>query len=484
MPNKIIPIILSGGAGARLWPISRESHPKPFITLPDGQCLLQKTFARACQFTAAAEIMTITNKEYYLKSRAEYEAAGIHPYPALSFLLEPFARNTSAAIALAALKIKQQYGADTIMLVLPADHLITPITAFTAYCQQAFTLAAEGKLVTFGITPSAPETGYGYIECGDVLTANACRAQRFVEKPTPEVAASYLASGNFLWNSGMFCFQAGTILDQIAKHSPEIMQHATICWEASQQKNTNPDVMQLDEATFANIPSISIDYAVMENSDDIAVIKCDIDWQDIGSWEAYKKLFTADDRGNTILGEAILIDSENNFIHSQTRMVTSIGISNLAIIDTPDAMLITQRDRVQDVKQLVQTLKSNAHESYLTHKTVHRPWGSYTVLEEGPCFKIKRIEVKPGASLSLQMHHRRSEHWVVVEGSASIINGDKEYTLETNESTFVAMNTPHRLSNTTDKPLIMIEVQTGSYLGEDDIVRIDDHYGRATLTTP
>lgn len=484
MSNKIIPIILSGGAGSRLWPISRESHPKPFITLPDGQCLLQKTFIRACQFPNAAEIMTITNKEYYLKSRAEYESAGIHPYPALSFLLEPFARNTSAAIALAAMKVKHQYGADAIMLVLPADHLITPVETFTTYCQQAFELAASGKLVTFGITPNAPETGYGYIECGAALTETACRARRFIEKPTPEVAASYLASGTFLWNSGMFCFQAGVILEQISKHAPEITQHALTCWQASLQSNTNPDVMQLDETTFGDLPTISIDYAVMEKSDDIAVIKCDIDWQDIGSWEAYKKLFVADERGNTILGEAILIDSNNNFIHSQSRMVTSIGISNLAIIDTPDAMLITQRDRVQDVKQIVQTLKSNAHESYLTHKTVQRPWGLYTVLEEGPCFKIKRIEVKPGASLSLQKHQQRSEHWVVVEGTAQIINGDKEYTLKTNESTFVAMNTPHRLSNTTDKPLIMIEVQTGSYLGEDDIVRMDDCYGRTTLATP
>ncbi len=234
--------------------------------------------------------------------------------------------------------------------------------------------------------------------------------------------------------------------------------------------------MTFDETTFGAIPNISIDYAVMEKSPDIAVIKCALDWQDIGSWEAYKKLFPADEEGNTIVGEAILIDSENNFIHSQHRMVTSIGIHNLAIIDTPDAILVTRRDRVQDVKKVVESLKTKAHESYLTHRTVIRPWGSYTVLEEGPLFKIKRIEVKPFASLSLQLHHRRSEHWVVVEGTAKIVNGDQDIILEHNESTFVPMLTPHRLS----KPLIIIEVQTGAYLGEDDIVRLDDSYGRVT----
>ena len=476
----IIPVILSGGAGARLWPISRESHPKPFITLPDGQSLLQKTFARACQFTVAPEIITITNKEYYLKSRAAYESAGIHPAASLSFLLEPVARNTAAAIALAALKIVNTYGPDAIMLILPADHLITPVDAFVNCCEQAFAIAATGKLVTFGIKPTSPETGYGYIECG---TAPSSSVIRFVEKPTLAVARSYLAAGNFLWNAGMFCFKAGIILEQFAKYSPALLPPIVACWEESLLNHANPAVMEFTAAAFHSLQNISIDYAIMEKSQDIHVIHCDFDWQDIGSWEAYKNLYTADSNGNTILGDAILIDSENNFIHSQNRIVTSIGINNLTIIDTPDAMLITHRDRVQDVKQIVQTLKTNAHESYLTHKTVVRPWGSYTVLEEGPSFKIKRIEVKPGASLSLQKHQHRSEHWVVVDGSAHIINGDKEYTLETNESTFVAMHTPHRLSNPSDKPLIIIEVQTGSYLGEDDILRLDDNYGRSIAKT-
>lgn len=483
MSRNIIPIILSGGTGARLWPLSRESHPKPFITLPDGQSLLQKTFERACQFSAASEIITITNKEYHFKSLAEYDATQLKA-PALSFLLEPAARNTAAAIALAALKIAATQGRDAILLILPADHLITPITDFVNYCEQAFELAEQNHLVTFGIQPTAPETGYGYIECGGSFKhyPNGYHVTRFVEKPTLEIAESYLADGNFLWNAGMFCFKTDTILAQFAKHAPELLQAAATCWDISQQHSKHPAAIEFDEASFNHIPSTSIDYAIMEKSADIAVIRCDLDWQDIGSWEAYKKLFTADDRGNTILGDAILIDSDNNFIHSQTRMITSIGINNLAIIDTPDAVLITHRDRVQDVKQIVQTLKTNAHESYLTHRTVIRPWGAYTVLEEGQCFKIKRIEVKPGASLSLQKHKHRSEHWVVVEGTAKIINGEQETVLETNESTFVPMDTLHRLSNPGTQPLIIIEVQTGSYLGEDDIIRLDDHYGRTLAT--
>ncbi|HTM62958.1 MAG TPA: mannose-1-phosphate guanylyltransferase/mannose-6-phosphate isomerase [Gammaproteobacteria bacterium] len=474
----IIPVILSGGAGSRLWPVSRESHPKPFIKLPDGQSLLQKTFARACQFNDTKEIITITNKEYYLKSRAEYETAGISHSPAASFLLEPCARNTSAAILMAAFKINAAHGPEAIMLVLPADHLITPLTAFTKCCELAFQVAARGHLVTFGIKPDAPETGYGYIECGAAGQFDSYAIERFVEKPTPDIAKEYLASGRFLWNSGMFCFQAQTILVEFAKHAPALFQQAEQCWQQSRQSSRDPDAIDLNEAAFKQLQSISIDYAVMEKSSNIFVIPCELNWQDIGSWESYKNLFQSDQNGNTILGEAILIDSANNFIHSENRMVTSIGINNLAIIDTPDAMLITSRDRVQDVKDIVQSLKNRQHESYLTHRTVIRPWGTYTVLEEGPCFKIKRIEVKPGASLSLQKHHQRSEHWVVVEGTAKIINGDKEYTLQTNESTFVAMNTPHRLSNPTESTLIIIEVQTGSYLGEDDIVRMDDHYGR------
>jgi mannose-1-phosphate guanylyltransferase/mannose-6-phosphate isomerase len=480
MTRTLIPIILSGGSGARLWPISRESHPKPFMTLPDGESLLQKTFARACQFHDVSEIITITNKEYYLKSKAEYENAQVKSRFAQHYLLEPYARNTAPAIALAALKIAHEHGSEAIMLVLPADHLITPLDLFVQSCEQAFSLAEHGMLITFGMTPTAAETGYGYIECGASLSGSTTSryVKRFIEKPNAETAAAYAASSHFLWNSGMFCFTAGVILEQFAELAPELLDTATTCWKTTLQKNTNNLVIEFDETTFSELENISIDYAIMEKSAEIAVITCDFNWQDIGSWEAYKKLFTTDQQGNTILGDVVMIDSHDNFIHSETRMVASIGISNLAIIDTPDAVLITHRDRAQEVKQIVQTLKFKAHESVTTHRTVIRPWGSYTVLEEGPSFKIKRISVKPGAALSLQKHQHRSEHWVVVEGTAKIIIGEETFMLQTNESSFVPMNTAHRLSNPGSEALIIIEVQTGNYLGEDDILRLEDTYGR------
>lgn len=479
MDATLIPVILSGGSGTRLWPISRESHPKPFITLPDGQSLLQKTFLRAAQFVNAPEIITITNKEYYLKSKAEYQNATEHA-PQQVYMLEPFGRNTAPAIALAAMKVAAQYGREAVMLILPADHLITPIAAFTETCLRAVALAKQGYLVTFGIKPNAPETGYGYIECGAAINqANGCfRVNRFIEKPTSAAAEKYVANKQYLWNSGMFCFQVGKILDQFASLAPALSSAMTHCWQQTCKHINQENVISLDEASFAELENISIDYAIMEKSADIAVITSHFDWRDIGSWEAYHKLFQADQDGNTILGDAILIDSKNNFIHSQGRMIASIGINNLAIIDTPDAMLITNLDRTQDVRQVVQALKLSGHESYATHRTVIRPWGSYTVLEEGPCFKIKRIMVSPGASLSLQKHHRRSEHWVVVSGEAKIVVGDQTFLLKTNESTFVPLNTAHRLSNPGNEPLTIIEVQTGEYLGEDDIVRMEDTYGR------
>lgn len=486
----LIPVILSGGTGTRLWPISRESHPKQFIKLPDGQTLLQKTYLRACHFPNTPEIITITNKEYYLKHKSDYEKTNPTYKPSLtSFLLEPSARNTAPAIALAALKVIENYGPEALLLILPADHLVEDIQAFIQDCQTAISLAKNNKIVTFGINPSYPETGYGYIECGEALTTNEHCHQvlRFVEKPNIQLANIYFNSKRYLWNSGMFCFKAAAILQEFAQHAGKLLNDAKACWEVSQKKNIHPAIFELDGQSFANVENISIDYALLEKSQQIIVVSCQFDWRDIGSWEAYKMLHKADHNGNTILGDVILIDSQDNFIHSEGRMVASIGVSNLAIIDTPDALLITHRERAQDVKHVVETLKHNAHETYLTHRTVLRPWGSYTILEEGPAFKIKRIVVDPNASLSLQMHQYRSEHWIVVSGVANVVNGDKEYQLQTNESTFVPMGSQHRLSNPGNEDLIIIEVQTGSYLGEDDIVRIEDSYGRVnniTLSIP
>lgn len=470
----LIPIILSGGVGARLWPVSRESHPKPFMKLPDGQSLLQKTFVRAAALDGVGEVLTITNREHYFKSRDEYQSAR-KGFPGVTdtFLLEPFGRNTAAAIVLGAMSVAEAHGSDALMLVLPADHLIDDQAAFAAAVKQAAGLAEQGNLVTFGIVPDAPETGFGYIE------ADGHVVKRFVEKPSYEAAREYVDSGRYLWNSGMFCFKAGTVLEQFKIHAPAIYEHALPCWEATRNKTQgNMPMMEIDPDTFAAIPENSIDYAIMEKSAVVMVVPGRFGWSDIGSWNAVSDLAVPDEAGNRVIGEAVLVDVGNTFIQSEGRMVAAIGLDNMLIIDTPDALLVADRARAQDVKKVVQQLKLMGHDSHKLHRTVARPWGTYTVLEEGKNFKIKRIVVKPGASLSLQMHYHRSEHWVVVSGTASIVNDDKELLVRTNESTYIPAGHKHRLENPGLTDLIMIEVQSGEYLGEDDIVRFDDVYGR------
>ncbi|MFA5240812.1 MAG: mannose-1-phosphate guanylyltransferase/mannose-6-phosphate isomerase [Sulfuricella sp.] len=485
----LIPIILSGGAGTRLWPTSRESHPKPFMKLPDGQSLLHKTFARAASLEGVSEVLTITNREYYFKSRDEYQPAR-RKFPGVrdTFLLEPFGRNTAAAIALGAFKIAAEHGNEATLLVLPADHLIEDHGAFAAAVKQAAEFAELGQLVTFGIVPTAPETGFGYIEAeGNVV-------KRFVEKPSYETAQEYVSSGRYLWNSGMFCFKAGTVLEQFKLHAPEIYQHAQQCWEATRAATPNNTAMvEIDPDTFAAIPENSIDYALMEPASlpsprvgegqggrgSVVVVPGRFGWSDIGSWNAISELSAPDNAGNRVIGEAVLVDVGNSFIQSEGRMIAAIGLDNIMIIDTPDALLVANRDHAQDVKKVVQQLKLMNHDSYKLHRTVARPWGTYTVLEESTNFKIKRIVVKPGAALSLQMHYHRSEHWVVVSGTASIVNDDKELLIRTNESTYIPAGHKHRLVNPGLMDLVMIEVQSGEYLGEDDIVRFDDVYGRA-----
>jgi mannose-1-phosphate guanylyltransferase len=471
----LIPIILSGGVGARLWPVSRESHPKPFMKLPDGQSLLQKTFARAVALDGVGEVLTITNREHYFKSRDEYQSAR-KGFPGVvdTFLLEPFGRNTAAAIILGAMSIAEAHGGDALMLVLPADHLIDDQVAFAAAVKQAAGLADQGSLVTFGIVPDTPETGFGYIE------ADGHIVKSFVEKPSYEAAREYVDSGCYLWNSGMFCFKAGAVLEQFKIHAPAIYEHALPCWEATRNKTRgNMPMMEIDSESFAAIPENSIDYAIMEKSKVVKVVPGNFGWSDIGSWNAISDLAMADEAGNRVVGEAVLVDVGNSFIQSDGRMVAVIGIDNMLIIDTPDALLVADRSRAQDVKKVVQQLKLMNHDSYKLHRTMVRPWGTYTVLEEGRCFKIKRIVVKPGASLSLQMHYHRSEHWVVVSGTASIVNDETNMLIRTNESTYIPPGHKHRLENPGIIDLVMIEVQSGEYLGEDDIVRFDDVYGRA-----
>lgn len=470
----IIPIILSGGVGARLWPVSRELHPKPFMRLADGQSLLQKAFVRAAALPDVAQILTVTNRELYFKTEDDFREVNQKHIPT-SYILEPFGRNTAAAIASAAQVVKEVHGEDALLLVLPADHLISNQDAFAEAVSQAAALAKEGKLVTFGITPDAPETGFGYIEAqGNVV-------QRFVEKPSLEKAKEYLASGRYLWNAGMFCFSAGSVLAEMRKHEAAVLDGVLACLQGSQRAERKNHAVQieLDADLFKQVPDISVDYALMERSQQVAVVACDIGWSDIGSWGAISDLTTVDEHGNGVVGEALLHDTSNCYVQSAERMVSAVGVKNLIIIDTSDALLVVDRSRVQDVKQVVTQLKARAHDSYKLHREVHRPWGTYTVLEEGARFKIKRIEVKPGASLSLQMHHHRSEHWIVVSGMAKVVNGEREFLVGTNESTFIPAGHKHRLANPGVTNLVMIEVQSGEYLGEDDIVRFEDHYGRA-----
>jgi mannose-1-phosphate guanylyltransferase len=477
----LIPVILSGGAGTRLWPVSREGHPKPFMVLPDGQSLLGKTYRRAAGLLDGwGDIVTVTNRDYYFQSKDHYQDARLERHRG-HFLLEPMGRNTAPAIAAAALSLQALHGDEAIMVVMPADHLILNEDALKSAVEHAVALAKAGHLVTFGVVPTAPETGFGYIETGAPLDdKGAAKVQRFVEKPDLQTATHYLESGNFLWNSGMFCFSIATLLTELHLHAPELLEQARACMAASAPVETGGCLQQeLSPTHFAEITDISIDYALMERSDKVVVVPAGFDWSDIGSWGAVAALVPADAQNNRASGDAIFIDSHNNFVQSEDRLVAAVGVDNLIIIDTADAVLVAHADRAQDVRRVARQLKDDKHEAYRLHRTVSRPWGTYTVLEEGPRFKIKRIVVKPGAKLSLQMHHHRNEHWVVVEGMAKVTNnGAGSHLVAKNESTFIAAGHKHRLENPGVIDLVIIEVQSGEYLGEDDIVRFEDQYGR------
>ena len=469
MSTQLSAIILSGGAGTRLWPASREGRPKPFIKLLDGETLISKTYQRAKALDA--NVLTVTNRDYYFISRDEQDRAGVKA----SYLLEPFGRNTAPAIALAAHQLLAD-DPDALMLVLPADHLIRDQEKFAAAVQSAIELARNDYLVTFGIVPSAPETGFGYIEQAEVV-GKGYRVARFVEKPNQEMAEQLVRSGNHVWNSGMFCFKAKTFLQELAKHAPTVAEPVLACWQ-SMQCEADSSMAEIPAATFETVPDISVDYAVMEHSDKVVVVPGDFGWSDIGSWTAIRELATPDSDKNRAIGEAIFVESHNNFVQAEDRLVATVGVDNLMIIDTADALLVASPDKAQEVKQVVAQLRRDNHEAAKLHRTVSRPWGTYTTLEEQNGFKIKRIEVKPGASLSLQMHHHRSEHWVVVGGTAKITNGENEILIQANQSTYIPAGQKHRLENPGVIPCVLIEVQCGPYLGEDDIVRFEDIYGR------
>jgi mannose-1-phosphate guanylyltransferase / mannose-6-phosphate isomerase len=469
---KVVPVIMSGGAGSRLWPLSRETFPKPFITLPDGETLIRKTCARAAGLPGVERIVTVTNRELMFLTADEYEFVAA-PDLKHSLILEPIGRDTAPAVALACLHIAEIAGEDAIALVMPADHLIPDDGAFGDAVAEAVELAKEGRIATFGIKPDRPETGYGYIE------AEGTRLVRFVEKPELATAKQFVDSGGFFWNAGIFCFPVAIMLDLMSALCPEVLEQTRAAYEAAKVFSVGDRLsIEVDKTAFAKVPAISIDYAVMERVENAACVPCTFNWSDIGSWNAFSELVEADERGNRVSGDVMLKDTSGTFVRGSDRMVSAVGVNDLLIVDTADALLVCARDAVQDIKQVYNELKARGSETAILHRTAHRPWGSYTVLEEGERFKIKRIEVKPGGRLSLQAHKHRSEHWVVVSGTARVTNGDSEILLATDHSTYIPCGNRHRLENAGDAMLVMIEVQSGSYLGEDDIVRFDDEYGR------
>jgi mannose-1-phosphate guanylyltransferase/mannose-6-phosphate isomerase len=475
----LIPVILSGGAGTRLWPVSRSAYPKPFMRMADGQSLLYKTLDRALRLADGGRVLTVTGRDYYFLTRDAYAQHPDADLDHLPFLLEPAGRNTAPAIVLAALYICEHIGKDATLLVLPADHLIADTDAFVADARRAQALAQDGRLVTFGILPTQPETGFGYIRMGaPIARSDGREIAAFVEKPDRTKAQAYLDSGDYLWNSGMFCFRADALLAAAEQLCPDVLAAARTC-HASAVSAESP--VEFARDAFLAMPDISIDYAVMERAKNCAVVPATFDWSDIGSWKAVSELEAggeADAAGNRVVGSAIIIESRNCYIQGDKRVVAAVGVDDLIIIDTGDAVLVADRERAQQVKQVVEQLRETDHSAARFHQTVHRPWGSFTVLEDGTDCKVKRLTVKPGQVLSLQKHHRRSEHWTVVQGTAKVRVGDREFLLQRNESTFIPMGELHRLENPGSEDIHLIEVQCGDYFGEDDIVRLEDRYGR------
>ena len=471
----LIPVILSGGAGTRLWPVSRRAHPKPFMQLADGQSLAEKTWIRAVALAGHAPVLTVTSRDYYFYTRDLYGKLQDNDRQAL-FLLEPLGRNTAPAIGLAAHYVRDNLGDEACLMIMPADHLVRDQRNFEAAVHEARTLAEQGMLVTFGIHPTHAETGYGYIKQGEPLTASGgYRVEGFVEKPDLATAKAYLDSGDYHWNSGMFCFQAGAILEALGRHAPQVSDSVSRVWR---NMDAGQSPLEIPVELFRECPSISIDYAVMERAENCAVVASDFGWSDIGSWKAISELYESDEAGNRIKGKAVMVDSRNCFIQGEGRLVAAVGVNDLVIVDTGDAVLVAHRDHAQNVKQVVSQLTDLEDEAAVYHTTVHRPWGSYTVLEDEDDCKVKRLVVKPGQVLSLQLHHLRCEHWTVVKGTAKVRLGDDEFLLEQNQSTYIPVETLHRLENPGSEDIHLIEVQTGDYFGEDDIERFEDIYGR------
>jgi mannose-1-phosphate guanylyltransferase/mannose-6-phosphate isomerase len=471
--DMLIPLILSGGSGTRLWPVSRKNLPKQFLALAGKGTLFQQTIARTRALPGVSAPIVVASGDHRFLAADQLLEAGIE---GATIMLEPLARNTAPAIALGALQALQR-DADALLLVLPADHLIGDTAAFVAAVKQAIPLAEQDWLVTFGIRPDRPETGFGYIRRAEAIGNHGFRVAQFVEKPDLITAESYLADGGYDWNSGMFLFKASRYLEELANHAPIMLAKVR---EAHARASVDLDFVRIASDDFASVPDRSIDYAVMEKTTRAAVIPVNCQWSDIGSWSALWLTGDKDAQGNVCEGDTLGIDTHNSLLRSHDRhLLATVGVDDLIVVTTSDATLVAHRDAAQDVKKIVEQLKAAGRSEHSLHRVVHRPWGNYDSLEAGERFQVKRIQVKPGASLSLQKHHHRAEHWIVVSGTAEVTCDDKVFLLGENQSTYIPLGSKHRLRNPGKVPLELIEVQSGSYLGEDDIVRFDDVYGRA-----
>ena len=469
--STLVPVLLSGGSGTRLWPLSREAYPKQFIPLIGEHSLLQQTALRLRGLPGADTPLVVANEEHRFVVAEQLRQVGAAPS---ALLLEPMGRNTAPAIAVAALQAMAA-GDDPVLLVLPSDHVIRDEAGFRAAVLAALPAAEQGALVTFGIVPTAPETGYGYIKAAASAEGGARAVERFVEKPDLATAESYLASGEYFWNSGMFAFRASRYLEELGKTQPAMIERAR---DALARGKRDSDFLRLDRESFAACPSDSIDYAVMERTQAARVLPIDVGWNDVGSWSALWEVAEQDGDGNAHRGDVLAQDCRNTLALGDKRLVALLGLEDVVVVDTDDAVLVAHKDRVQQVKDIVTRLKQAERPQATWHRKVYRPWGSYDSVDNGTRFQVKRIVVKPGAALSLQMHHHRAEHWIVVSGTARVTCDDKVFTLSENQSTYIPLGSRHRLENPGKMPLELIEVQSGSYLGEDDIVRFEDQYGR------
>lgn len=467
----ITPVVLSGGSGTRLWPLSRELYPKQLLPLVGELTMLQSTVQRLDGLQATAPVVVCNESHRFLVAE-QLRQLGIHPQ---AIVLEPIGRNTAPAIALAALAAEP----DALLLVLPADHVIRNVPAFQAAVVAALPAAQVGKLVTFGIVPSAPETGYGYIRRGAAHGA-AYQIAQFVEKPDAARAQQFVQSGEYYWNSGMFLFQAGRYLEELAAHAPDIAAATRAAFNSAEP---DLDFVRIPKAAFEACRSESIDYAVMEKTAHAVVVPLDAGWSDVGSWDALHQASEADHLGNVSLGDVVSEDSAGCYLYAGSRLVTTVGLRDHVVVETKDAVMVAPRDRVQDVKKLVARLKAEGRYEHSLHREVARPWGSYDSIDSGERFQVKRLMIKPGAVLSLQLHHHRAEHWIVVAGTAQITRGEEVFLLEENQSTYIPLGVKHRVENPGKIPLHIIEVQSGTYLGEDDIVRFEDRYGRQGTNT-